>query len=222
MADIQVAVLGINLFGYELAKTLEDYGVQVMCVDLRNDRIDSIAPFVTKAVMADVTSIDVLKELRIQDFDYVIVSMVNHFENAVLTTLALRDLGVSHIITCTREKQKGIILKKVGANEVIHIEREMANKTAKKLLRKSIIDIVELQDGYGVAELNVVEGWIGQSLKKLHLRKNYNINIIAVKSAPDYKMNMSFDGDYVIQEKDRLVVVSQIASLERLDYLQKR
>lgn len=221
MANRQIAVLGLNVFGNVLAKKLEEYGVEVLAVDMDPEAVERIAPFVTKAVIANVTKKETLKELKLQDFDTVVVTMSHHFEEAVLCTFLLKELGTKHIIGSARTKRAAIILEKVGADEVIKIEHDVATRVAKRLLQKSVVELVELDDGFAMAEINVQDHWIGHSLSQLNLRNSLRMNIIAVKSQPDYQMNMDFDRTYKVRKNDRFVVITKQDVLDRFDYLSK-
>ncbi len=50
-----------------------------------------------------------------------------------------------------------IILEKVGADRVINTEKEMAYKLAKHLLRRSIVDLVELDEEYSIVEIRTLK-----------------------------------------------------------------
>jgi len=217
----QVAVLGLGIFGSSLATTLEEYGVEVLAVDHDPDTIDHIASHVTKAIIADVTDRSQLVEMGIQDFDTVVVSLSNHFEESVLCTLILKELGIPHIIAKARTTRMKIILERVGAHEVINTERSMALRVAKSLLRKSIVEMVDLDEDYSIVEVNVLNHWVDHSLIGLNVRKSLGMNIIGIKSAPDYKINMDFTGEYVIKKDDRLLVVAKTSHIEQWDYLLK-
>ena len=142
----QVAILGLGIFGCTLAETLEDFGVEVLAVDIDPVCVGRIKDNVTKAIVADVTDREQLLELDINTFDVAVVAISKHFEEAVSCTLLLKELNVPYVIAKARTKRKKIILEKVGADRVINTEKEMAYKLAKHLLRRSIVDLVELDE----------------------------------------------------------------------------
>ena len=69
------AVLGLGRFGSNIARTLEEYGAQVLAVDSREEKVEEIADEVTHAVQADVTDLSALRSMGIADFDGVIVAI---------------------------------------------------------------------------------------------------------------------------------------------------
>ena len=108
------------------------------------------------------------------------------------------------------------ILEKVGANKVIRAEKDMGYRVAKSLLRKSIVDLVELDDDYSLVEINVPNDWIGKSLEHLNIRQDYHMNIIGVKDSND-QMSLNVGANYIVQKGDRFFVIGRTTELERFD-----
>ena len=80
----QVAILGLGIFGSTLAETLEDFGVEVLAVDIDPVCVSRIKDNVTKAIVADVTDREQLLELDINTFDVAVVAISKHFEEAII------------------------------------------------------------------------------------------------------------------------------------------
>ncbi len=217
----QVAILGLGIFGSTLSETLSNYGVEVLAVDNDPTCVERIAEFVTRAVVADVTDKDQLLELGVDQFDYVVVSLSKHFEESVLCTMILKEFGVPNIIVKARTKRKSMILEKVGATQVINVEKDMAHRVAKRLLRRSIVDLIELDDEYSIVEIKAPNSWIGHTLRNLNVRTAYGMNIIGIRSKNQEKMNMDFLADYQVLPGDHFLVVAKTNEIEDWDYLTK-
>ena len=217
----QVAILGLGIFGCTLAETLEDFGVEVLAVDIDPVCVGRIKDNVTKAIVADVTDREQLLELDINTFDVAVVAISKHFEEAVSCTLLLKELNVPYVIAKARTKRKKIILEKVGADRVINTEKEMAYKLAKHLLRRSIVDLVELDEEYSIVEIKTLKGWEGKSLSNVNIRRVYGMNVVGIKPQGSPKMTMAFTADYIIQPGDHFLVVSKTKEVEKWDFLTK-
>ena len=209
----QVAILGLGIFGSTLAETLEDFGVEVLAVDIDPVCVSRIKDNVTKAIVADVTDINT--------FDVAVVAISKHFEEAVTCTLLLKELNVPYVIAKARTKRKKIILEKVGADRVINTEKEMAYKLAKHLLRRSIVDLVELDEEYSIVEIRTLKDWEGKSLSNVNIRRVYGMNVVGIKPQGSLKMTMDFSADYIIQPGDHFLVVSKTKEVEKWDFLTK-
>ena len=154
MKDKQYAVLGLGVFGSTIATTLSQYDCEVIAIDKDIACVERIADEVTKAAVANTTDLEQLRALGIGDIDVAIIAIGTHLEEAVLTTMNVKELGVPYIIAKAKNRQFSTILEKVGANRVIRAEKDMGVRVAKSLLRKSIVDLVELDEDYSLVEIN--------------------------------------------------------------------
>ena len=216
MKNKQYAVLGLGVFVSTVATTLAKYDCEVIAIDKDESCVERIADEVTKAIVGDTTDIEQLKALGLEDIDVAIIAIGTHLEEAVLTTMNVKDLGVPYVIAKAKNKQFSKILEKVGANKVVRAEKEMGFRVAKSLLRKSIVDLVELDDDYSLVEINAPNDWVGKNLQYLNIRKVYHMNIIGVKDFND-QMSLNIGANYVVQKGDRFFVIGRTIELEKFD-----
>lgn len=218
MKNRQYAVLGLGVFGSTVATTLSQYDCEVIAIDKDESCVERIADEVTKAVVADTTDIEQLRALGIEDIDVAIVAIGTHLEESVLTTMNVKDLGVPYVISKAKNKQFSKILEKVGANRVIRAEKDMGVRVAKSLLRKNIVDLVELDEDHSLIEIKAPVDWIGKSVQDLNVRQAYHMNVIGVKDSED-NMSLSIGADYIVKYGDRFLVIGKTRELEKFDYL---
>lgn len=219
MSDKQYAVLGLGIFGSTVASTLSRGGKEVLAVDKDISCVERIADKVTKAVQADTTDIDQLKALGLQDFDVVVVAIGGQLEASILTVMNVKELGVKYILAKAKNKQFMQILEKVGADKVVRPEKDMGTKIAKALLRNNIIDLVEIDGGYSVVEMQVPSMWIGKTIKSLNVRAVYDFNIIGIRKQGSEKLKMSIDPEAVIEAGDHFLMVANTENIEHFDYI---
>ncbi|WP_455685019.1 potassium channel family protein [Thomasclavelia sp.] len=218
MKNKQYAVLGLGVFGSTVATTLSQYDCEVIAIDKDESCVERIADEVTKAAVADTTDIEQLRALGIEDIDVAIVAIGTHLEESVLTTMNVKDLGVPYVIAKAKNKQFSKILEKVGANRVIRAEKDMGVRVAKSLLRKNIVDLVELDEDHSLIEINAPVDWIGRSFQDLNVRQAYHMNVIGVKDSDD-NMSLSIGAKYIVKHGDRFLVIGKTRELEKFDYL---
>lgn len=218
MKNKQYAVLGLGVFGSTIATTLSQYDCEVIAIDKDQSCVERIANEVTKAAVADTTDIEQLRSLGIEDIDVAIVAIGTHLEESVLTTMNVKDLGVPYVIAKAKNKQFSKILEKVGANRVIRAEKDMGVRVAKSLLRKNIVDLVELDEDHSLIEINAPVDWIGKSFQDLNVRQAYHMNVIGVKDSSD-NMSLSIGANYIVKYGDRFLVIGKTRELEKFDYL---
>ena len=85
------AIIGMSSFGSFLARDLAREGVEVLAIDLDEEKIEKIKSLVSKAVITDATDRVALAALGLEDMDGVVISL-GQIESSVLTTLHLKEL----------------------------------------------------------------------------------------------------------------------------------
>ena len=87
-------VIGLGLFGSEVARRLCALGGEVMAIDTDQDLVQRISADITHAVVADARDKEVLKALGIKDFDCAIVAIGDSLADSVLATMNVKELGI--------------------------------------------------------------------------------------------------------------------------------
>lgn len=211
----QFAIIGMGRFGSSVARTLYEMDYEVMGIDENEERINENIQFVTHAVAADSTDERALKEIGIRNFDVVVVAIGVDIQASILTVLTLKELGVKKIVAKAQNERHGQVLYKVGADRVVFPERDMGVRVAHNLISANVLDFIELADDYSVAEVVVSSKFVGKNLRQLDIRKNYEVNVIAIKSGD--KFNIAPSPDEVIQYGDVLVVIGNNKDLKSFE-----
>jgi len=215
MKNQQFAVIGLGQFGEAIARSLSKKGAQVMAIDAKPDRVDYISSEVTYAVTLDATDKKALASQNIQDFDAVVISIGENFENLLLCAVNLIELGVTRIIARAKGDANKLILQRLGIKEIFQPEFEVGAVVAERLLNPSLLSFMKMPDEYAIAEINPPRNLIGKRLDEINLRKNYRINLITIKRTYQPKDEnesevMHITGvpqaDTVIHDNDQLVI----------------
>ena len=67
-----------------------------------------------------------------------------------------------------------------GFGAMISLRVDTADRVAVCYSFDAIFDYVELADGFSIFEISTPESWLGQSILKLNVRREYNINILVL------------------------------------------
>jgi len=205
MSEKNYAVIGLGIFGYRLAVELFELGNNILAVDRNRKLVEQIKEKVTEAVIADASDYDALEELKIQDFKTVIVGMSDNLEQLILCVTNLKKLGVERIIAKANRKIHEEILLKIGADEVVLAEREMAERLAHRISRPDILKIIDVDSEVKLVNVKLGKKFAGKTLKDLKLREKYNVNAILLKRK-DNPIKLITDPDIKFQEDDELYV----------------
>ena len=80
----------------------------------------------------------------------------------------------------SRDIQAKFLLRN-GADEVVYLERDMAEKVAVRHSLNNIFDYIELTNEYSIYEIPIPQAWVGQSIVQIGVRAKYNLSILAIK-----------------------------------------
>jgi len=211
----EFVVIGLGRFGGSLVKELSDQGADVLAIDKFSERVDDYASIATQAVIADTTDEHVLKSLGIRNFEHVIVAIGEDIQSSILTTIMLKEIGVRRITVKAQNDYHEKVLKKIGADHVIHPERDMARRLATSIMSNTILDFIELSDEHSIAEIQANEILAGHTLGDLDVRAKYGLNIVAIKR--DDQIIVSPQAQEQIEMDDLLILIGADADITRFE-----
>jgi len=208
------AVLGLGRYGTAVAEELVTSGAEVIAVDNDINIVNDLANRLPICKCADVTDIDVIKQLGISNVDIVIIAMASNLEASVMATTLCKELGVKMVISKCSNEMHQKILSRVGADKVVFPENESGTRLAKNLLSSGFVDMIELSSNVSMIELDVKPEWDGKTLLELALRKKYSINVVAIKQGEEIYIDI--DPEKVLNKDMKLIVIANIAKLNKL------
>jgi trk/ktr system potassium uptake protein len=212
----RVVVIGLGIFGFNIAKDLYENGIEVIAIDKNKEIIQKIKDFSTKAILADGTDKEAIESIGIQGDDIVILSFGEDLASSTLITLHLRELKVKTIIVKAPNEDHKRVLEKVGATQVIIPEREMADKVAKGIISPNVLDYIPLSEDYTISEIVPPASFMGKTIAQLHLRTKYHVEVIAVREMLPDRVTMVPRADFVIKDSDVLVVIGKTEDIQKI------
>ncbi len=208
------AVFGLGRYGKAVATELINHGAEVIAVDIDEEVVNDAVSEIPFCKCADITDIDVIRQLGIANVDVVIISMASSLEESVMATMLCKEVGVKNVIVKCGNAMNCRILEKIGADKVVFPEMESGIRLAKNLISSDFVDIVELSKDISMVELNVRREWEGKSPVELKFRQKYGINIVAIKQGDD--VSIEIDPEKPLKKGMSLIVMANTDSLERL------
>jgi trk system potassium uptake protein TrkA len=215
----QFAVIGLGNFGFHAAKALFEDGNEVLAIDVNRVRVQAIDPFSTEAMVLDATDKEALKSLGLENMDAVIVSTGTKISISILICLYLQEIGAKKILAKALDDDHAKILKRVGATEIIHPERDMAVRVSKGLSRPNILDFIPLAEEFDLIQVGPPREFIGKSLMDLNLRAKYNVHVIAIKELVPENFILVPPASFVIKDSDILIILGKTADVLKIKAL---
>ncbi len=212
---LEVGIIGLGKFGLQLGATLTDLGHRAVGVDADEHRVHTAQDMFSQVYQGDAADLELLKQLRFQDFDAVAVSVGRSMEASILVTLNLQELGAPHIIVKAAGPEHKKVLTRLGAHQVIQPEADVAVQTAYRLSVPGMLDLLPLGGGVLVQEI-AVDAWEGKTLKDLNLRTDHGVLVAAVKRAGEQEFEFVPDPVYRFGKGDELLVIGRQDAVLRL------
>jgi trk system potassium uptake protein TrkA len=212
----RVVVIGLGIFGSQLARQLFEKGIEVIAIDKNRDVVQKIRDHSTKAVVADATDKDVLESIGIDAGDTVVISFGEDLSASTLLTLYLKEMKVREIFVKVPNEDYKRILLKVGASEAIIPEREMANKVARSIISPNVLEYLPISEDYTICELAPPTAFIGKSLAELDLRKKYQLQVIAIRDVLSESMQLVPRASSIIKDSDVLVIIGREEDIQKV------
>ena len=206
-------VIGLGRFGSNLALRLMDSGNEVMVLDNDEDTVNHIAPHVTQAKIGDCMDEEVLRSLDPASFDFCFVCISDNFQSSLETTSLLKELGAPMVVAKADRDLHARLLLKIGADEVVFPERDMAQRVAMRFSVNGAMEYVELAPGYAIFELDVPDHWAGQTIIDLDIRKRWNVNVIGRKEEGAIR---PIDASFVFAADTHILVAGRPDDIARM------
>ena len=212
----QFAIIGLGNFGYYLATHLYEKGHDVLAIDKDHNLVQKIKDHVTQAVVADATDFKTMNSLSIHEMDAAVVCIGTDLDASIHTTLILKDVGARHVYAKANTEPHGRILRKVGAQEILFPEKDLAISLAERLHNPSLLDYLPFFEGYSIVELKPKESFVGKELKELDLINKYGVQVIAIKKAASGRLSMIPTGKHVLKGDEVMILLGPNDGLDLL------
>jgi trk system potassium uptake protein len=208
----EYAVIGLGRFGSSRARALVEAGHSVLGVDEDEALVQRFSDEITHSAILDATDEDALRAVEITAFDTVIVAIGADFESNLLATVALKSLGVRHVISKAVTSRQREILLRVGADQVVQPEHDAGRRLAEELIAPAVLERLHLGPKHSIVELHTPRSLVGKSLMDLDLRRRLGVNVLLIKRGEE--LIVSPRAETLLLEGDLLVALGSNEALE--------
>ncbi len=209
-----ILLIGLGRFGRHMAQKFNELNQEVLAVDIDEERVNDILPFVTDAQIGDSTSEAFLSSLGVRNFDLCVVAIGDDFQSSLETTSLLKDLGAQFVLARASRDVHAKFLLRNGADAIIYPEKDMAVRAAVKYSADNIFDYISLTPDYSIYETAVPVWWVGKTIVQLAVRTKHHINVLALKHG-DNDMEPLPSPDHVFRGDERMLILGRNKDIER-------
>lgn len=210
----QYAVFGLGNFGKHLALGLENLGCEVVVVDNSMEKIQEIADKVSYAMCANIEEPEVIKSLGGRNLDGAVVAISENIGTSIMATIMAKEIGIPYVLAKAQSSIHETILKKVGADAVVHPEKEMGHRVARSLVSGNFTDWIDLSTDYSLVETKIPEEWVGKRLVDLQIREKLGINVVGI--VENDVVNVIIDPQQVLEKHFIVILIGSNRALQKL------
>lgn len=120
-------IIGLGIYGANLARDLTDMGHEVIGADLRAANVEAIKEYISTAYILDSTDEASLSALPLKNVDLVIVAIGENFGASVKTVALLRKIGVRKIYARAIDELHQSILEGLKVERILTPEQRAAH-----------------------------------------------------------------------------------------------
>jgi trk system potassium uptake protein TrkA len=210
----EFAVIGLGRFGTALARTLLARGHTVLGIDRSRQVVQPLTDELTEALILDATDEDALGSVDIAAYDAVVVAINDDFEDELLATLTLKELGVKRVIGVASDERQKAILLKIGADEVVMPEHDSGERLGLLLSLPHLVERVSLGQEHTIAEMRMPRALADRTVADVNFAETYHVTLAAIKRAG--KLIMPPAQDLLLYSDDLMVVIGQNDDVRRI------
>lgn len=173
-------IVGLGYFGSSLSMKLTEMGHEVIAIDSDMNKVTQYKDRITHTVCIDAKDMRALNTLPLRDTDVALVGIGEDFAASVMAVANFKQLGVKRLIGRAISPLHQTVLEAIGVDKIIRPEQEFAERLAKSLEMKGIVDSFELTEDYNIIEATVPERYVGQTIEQANLRRKYSVNVLTL------------------------------------------
>lgn len=171
-------VIGLGIFGASIAEKLSGMGNEVIGVDISMSKVEGIKEKITHAISLDATDMEAVKNLPLSDTDTVIVGIGEDKGANIMAAALMKQMHVKRLIARAVDPLQRMVLEAMGIKELIHPEKETADRWAQKLNMEGVVDSFELDQDFSIVETRIPAEYDGKAIKDLQIKKEFNLIIL--------------------------------------------
>ncbi|MEC5157269.1 potassium channel family protein [Chryseobacterium sp. MP_3.2] len=173
-------VIGLGNFGLSLAEKLTKFGNEVIGIDNSMSKVEAVKERISHAICMDATDEYTMNGLPFKDTDVVIIAIGEDTGANIMATAMVKKLHPNRIISRAISGIHETILEAMDVQTIIHPEEETAERWAKKLSLKGMVESFELSINYSIAEIAIPDKLVGKTIEEVGFRNNYNLVCVTI------------------------------------------
>lgn len=213
---MRVLVIGLGGFGLWFSRTMLELGHEVIAIDRDAAKVDRYAEWATKVAEGDATDPEVLRRAGAPEADAAVISTSHDLATTILSSVALRDLGVETIHAVVDSTNEARALDALGLSGTSFPDREAGVRLAHSIVSERVLDYTPIGEERSLQEITVPESWRGRTVAELREEEGLGAVVVAVRDALSGAVALPPNPRARLKESDSVIVAGPDEVLEKL------
>ncbi len=180
-------VVGLGVFGASISEKLAEMGNEVIGVDISMSKVEAIKEKIIHAISLDATDMEAVKNLPLTDTDIVIIGIGEDKGANIMAAAVMKQMKVKRLISRAVDPLQRTVLETMGVDEIIHPEKETADRWAQKLNLEGVVDSFEIDSDFSIVETRIPEEYHEKTIKELNIKEQFDVIILTTMSVSPSK-----------------------------------
>ncbi|MDE6464619.1 MAG: TrkA family potassium uptake protein [Muribaculaceae bacterium] len=179
-------IIGLGIFGDNLARDLTDMGHEVIGADICQSNIDDIKDYISTVYLIDSTEESALDVLPLRNVDVVVVAIGENFGASIRTVALLKKAGVKHIYARATDSIHEAILEGFHIDRVLTPEQRAAADLTHEMQLGPGMTTMKVDDERLVVRVAAPEYFIGMTYGSFNLPKDYDLTLVGASRPSEH------------------------------------
>lgn len=213
-------IIGLGIYGSNLARDLAEQGSEVIGVDVKRQRVDDVKDAISTVYCIDSTDPQALSMLPLNNIDVVVVAIGENFGASIKTVALLKQYKVQHIFARAIDPLHQAILQSFEIDRILRPEQRAATELALEMMLGGQVLVMSVAGARIIAQMHVPEYFAGKSYNNIRHDRDIEIvaaarpvekkSIIGTRTTEYVELDLSTDS---VAAGDRIIVLTTRANL---------
>ncbi|MDE6397038.1 MAG: TrkA family potassium uptake protein [Muribaculaceae bacterium] len=182
-------IIGLGIYGSNLARDLSAMGNEVVAVDSKSTAVENVKDYVATVYQLDSTDEHQMSILPVGSVDLVIVAIGENFGASVKTVAILKKMGARRLYARAIDELHNSILECFQLDRILTPEQRAASDLTLELALGARVETMAVNDDNIVVRFTAPEAMVGLSYANLGLIESLSISLVAA-TRPRTKKNL--------------------------------
>lgn len=172
-------IIGLGIYGTNLAKDLTDLGHEVIGADINSHRVDAIKDYIATAYIIDSTEEAAISVLPLKNVDLVVVAIGENFGASIKTVAILKKMGVSKIFARAIDSLHRTILEGLYVQRILNPEQYAAFALSNEMQLGSSVEILHIDHDTSVMRFEAPALFHSMPYSRIDTKALFGLRLIA-------------------------------------------